>query len=82
MTPFESQVLRYMTLKGIVSWSQLGRQFCMSEGLREIVLNSLKRHLQIQQWYQYYRVTSIGRDALERFVNPQRPEPFAGCVEW
>jgi len=82
MTPDEAKILNYITIKGVASWSQLRGQFCLSEGLLTIILNSLKRHVQIEQNGLYYRITSIGKVALEQLTNPPRPEPFAGQPEW
>lgn len=78
-TPDEMNLLRYMKIHGVVSWSQLRSQFLMSEGALMIPINSLKRHLYIEQDGLCYRLTSIGQAAL---VEKPVRTPFAQQREW
>jgi len=83
MTPNEKTILQYMMLKGgTVGDTEASNQFALSPAALAIVINALKRHLCIAQHGRYYRVTSVGKDALEQFTNSPRAEPFSGRVAW
>ena len=78
MTPNERDILTYISSRGdgIASWAAIRGQFGMSEGALTVPINSLKRHLLIEQDRLYYRITEKGRTEIERFTNPIRPAPF------
>lgn len=84
MTPNESKVLTFLVGRndGVASWAALRGQLVLSEGALTVIINSLKRHLLVEQDRLFYRITSEGRAALEHFVNPPAREPFAGVPGW
>lgn len=75
MTPFEELLLRYLELREVASWADLRGQFVVSEGYLTVAMNSLKRHLYVQQDGLYYRATNVGRAAL---APKERRRPFEG----
>ena len=80
MTPFESDVLRYMALRDTpISWGELRGQFVVSEGYLTIVINSLKRKLMVMQDGLFFRLSGAGAAALE--PRPRRAA-FEGRAMW
>jgi len=80
MTPFESDVLKYLALRDApVSWAELRSQFVVTSGYLTVVINSLKRHLLIMQDGTAYAPTSLGSEALK--PRPRRAA-FEGRAEW
>ncbi|MBU0846367.1 hypothetical protein KKH23_04200, partial [Patescibacteria group bacterium] len=61
--------------------SQLERQFGLSAGALIVPINTLKRNLCIEQDGPWYRLTTIGQDALSRPERSAR-KPFADRQGW
>lgn len=86
MTPQEADILRYMERRGgVVADSRLQSQFPYISNQLKVYLDSLLQHQQIEQDQRnkrYYRVTTVGEDALRLFDNHQVYVPFAGQDRW
>ncbi len=80
MTPDEAQILRWLELRGgSASLTALSRQFGQSMG---VAVASLRRHLCIRQDRQVIAITTPGEDALGKYEDTQKPEPFADQSAW
>jgi predicted transcriptional regulator len=63
-----------------VTWSWLRTQFCLTSGALLVLVNSLKRHLLVEQDGLYYRLTSFGEEALSPHETIR--QAFGGREQW
>ena len=80
MTPQEADILRFMSRMGQpVSNRQIAGQFGMST---DPAINSLKRHLLVEQDGQFFRPTKGAEEALKDYGAHFGYVPFEGRPEW